>query len=215
MIAQRRVSYSRIFAYLRGSTQRSSLQERFMISTGELRKGLTIIFDGELMRIVEYNHVKQGRGTAFVRLTLRNVRTGSTTIKTVMAGEKFPVAQLETKKVQYLYREDDNFYFMDTETYEQPIVNATIIGDAASYLKENEAVDLLTYQDEVLDIELPPNVVLRVAETEPGFKGDTASGGGKPAIMETGLRVMVPFFVSTGDELKVDTRTGTYIERAG
>src|SRR5437868_6421506 len=98
-----------------------------MISTGELRKGLTIIFDGELMRIVEYNHVKQGRGTAFVRLTLRNVRTGSTIIKTVMAGEKFPVAQLETKKVQYLYREDDNFYFMDTETYEQPVVNATII----------------------------------------------------------------------------------------
>jgi elongation factor P len=186
-----------------------------MISTGELRKGLTIIFDGELMRIVEYNHVKQGRGTAFVRLTLRNVRTGSTTIKTVMAGEKFSVAQLETKKVQYLYREDDNFYFMDTETYEQPVVNATVIGDAASYLKENEAVDLLTYQDEVLDIELPPNVVLRVAETEPGFKGDTASGGGKPAIMETGLRVMVPFFVSAGDDLKVDTRTGTYIERAG
>jgi elongation factor P len=186
-----------------------------MISTGELRKGLTIIFDDELMRIVEYNHVKQGRGTAFVRLTLRNVRTGSTTIKTVMAGEKFPVAQLETKKVQYLYREDDNFYFMDTETYEQPVVNATVIGDAASYLKENEAVDLLTYQDEVLDIALPPNVVLRVAETEPGFKGDTASGGGKPAIMETGLRVMVPFFVSAGDDLKVDTRTGTYIERAG
>ena len=186
-----------------------------MISTGELRKGLTIIFDGELMRIVEYNHVKQGRGTAFVRLTLRNVRTGATIIKTVMAGEKFPVAQLETKKVQYLYREGDNFYFMDTETYEQPVVGAAIIGDAASYLKENEAVDLLTYQDEVLDIALPPNVVLRVAETEPGFKGDTASGGGKPAIMETGLRVMVPFFVNTGDELKVDTRTGTYIERAG
>lgn len=186
-----------------------------MVSTGELRKGLTIIFDNELMRIVEYNHVKQGRGTAFVRLTLRNVRTGATVVKTVMAGEKFQVAQLETKKVQYLYREDDNFFFMDTATYEQPVVGVGVIGDAASYLVENEEVDLLTYEDEVLDIALPPNVVLRVTETEPGFRGDTASGGGKPAIMETGLRVMVPFFVNAGDELRVDTRTGEYIERAG
>lgn len=186
-----------------------------MVSTGELRKGLTIILDGELMRIVEYNHVKQGRGTAFVRLTMRNVRTGATTTRTFMAGEKFPLAQLETRKVQYLYREGDSFYFMDTDTYEQPVVGAAIIGDAASYLKENTEVDLLTYQDEVLDIALPPNVVLHVAETEPGFKGDTASGGGKPAIMETGLRVMVPFFVNQGDELRIDTRTGTYIERTG
>lgn len=185
-----------------------------MVSTGDLRKGLTIILDSELMRIMEYNHVKQGRGTAFVRLTLRNVRTGATTTKTVMAGEKFPVAELETKKVQYLYREGDHFYFMDTATYEQPIVGAAIIGDAESYLKENAEVDLLTYEDEVLDIALPPNVVLRVAETEPGFKGDTASGGGKPAILETGLRVMVPFFIETDDELRIDTRTGTYIERA-
>ena len=186
-----------------------------MVSTGELRKGQTIILDGELMRIVEYNHVKQGRGTAFVRLIMRNVRSGATTTRTFMAGEKFQEAQLETKKVQYLYREGDNFYFMDTATYEQPVVSAAIIGDSASYLKENQEVDLLTYQDEVLDIALPPNVVLRVAETEPGFKGDTASGGGKPAIMETGLRVMVPFFIGEGDELRIDTRTGTYIERAG
>jgi len=186
-----------------------------MISTGELRKGLTIIRDGDLMRIVEFQHVKQGRGSAYVRLTLRNVRSGATVNTTVQAGEKFPIAQLEKKTVQYLYREDDHFHFMDTTTYEQPVVGAAIIGDAANYLKEGAEVDLLTYQDEVLDLAMPPNVVLRVAETEPGFKGDTASGGGKPAIMETGLRVMVPLFVSVDDELRIDTRTGTYIERAG
>ena len=185
-----------------------------MISTGELKKGLTIIYDGELMRIAEFQHVKQGRGSAYVRLTLRNVRSGATVTTTVQAGEKFPVAQLEKKTVQFLYREDDTFYFMDTATYEQPAVGADIVGDAASYLKENEEIDLLTYEGEVLDLALPPNVVLRVAQTEPGYKGDTASGGGKPAIMETGLRVMVPLFVSEGDELRVDTRTGTYIERA-
>jgi len=186
-----------------------------MISTGELRKGLTIIREGELMRIVDFQHVKQGRGSAYVRLTLRNMRSGATVNTTVQAGEKFPVAQLEKKTVQYLYREGDTFYFMDTATYEQPAVGLDIIGDAVNYLKENAEIDLLTYENEVLDIALPPNVVLRVVETDPGFKGDTASGGGKPAIMETGLRVIVPFFVSTGDELRVDTRTGTYIERAG
>jgi elongation factor P len=186
-----------------------------MISTGELKKGLTIIYGGDLMRIVDYQHVKQGRGSAYVRLTLRNVRSGATVNTTVQAGEKFPVAQLEKKTVQFLYREDDTFYFMDTATYEQPAVGLAIIGDAASYLKENEEVDLLTYEGEVLDVALPPNVVLRVAQTEPGYKGDTASGAVKPAIMETGLRVIVPLFVSEGDELRVDTRTGTYIERAG
>ena len=186
-----------------------------MISTGELRKGLTMIYGGDLMRIVEFQHVKQGRGSAYVRLTLRNVRSGATVNTTVQAGEKFPLAQLEKKTVQFLYREGDNFYFMDTATYEQPIVGTELIGDAASYLKENAEIDLLTYQDEVLDIAMPPNVVLRVAETEPGYKGDTASGAGKPAIMETGLRVMVPLFVSVDDELRIDTRTGAYIERAG
>jgi elongation factor P len=185
-----------------------------MISTGELKKGLTIIYDGGLMRIADFQHVKQGRGSAYVRLTLRNVRTGATVNTTVQAGEKFPVAQLEKKTVQFLYREDDSFYFMDTATYEQPVVGAEIVGEAASYLKENEEIDLLTYEGEVLDIALPPSVVLRVAQTDPGYKGDTASGGGKPAIMETGLRVIVPLFVSQGDELRIDTRSGTYIERA-
>ena len=185
-----------------------------MISTGELKKGLTILYDGALMRIVDFQHVKQGRGSAYVRLTLRNVRTGATVNTTVQAGEKFDVAELERKTVQFLYREDDTFYFMDTATYEQPAVGVAIVGDAASYLKENEEVDMLTYDDEVLDVALAPNVVLRVAQTDPGYKGDTASGASKPAIMETGLRVIVPLFVNEGDDLRIDTRTGTYIERA-
>ena len=185
-----------------------------MISTGELKKGLTILYDGALMRIVDFQHVKQGRGSAYVRLTLRNVRTGATVNTTVQAGEKFDVAELERKTVQFLYREDDTFFFMDTATYEQPAVGVAIVGDAASYLKENEEVDLLTYDDEVLDVALAPNVVLRVAQTDPGYKGDTASGASKPAIMETGLRVIVPLFVNEGDDLRIDTRTGTYIERA-
>ena len=185
-----------------------------MISTGELKKGLTILYDGALMRIVDFQHVKQGRGSAYVRLTLRNVRTGATVNTTVQAGEKFDVAELERKTVQFLYREDDTFYFMDTATYEQPAVGVAVVGDAASYLKENAEVDLLTYDDEVLDVALAPNVVLRVAQTDPGYKGDTASGANKPAIMETGLRVIVPLFVNEGDDLRIDTRTGTYIERA-
>ena len=185
-----------------------------MISTGDLKKGLTILYDGALMRIVDFQHVKQGRGSAYVRLTLRNVRTGATVNTTVQAGEKFDVAELERKTVQFLYREDDTFYFMDTATYEQPAVGVAIVGDAASYLKENAEVDLLTYDDEVLDVALAPNVVLRVAQTDPGYKGDTASGASKPAIMETGLRVIVPLFVNEGDDLRIDTRTGTYIERA-
>ncbi|HNP85059.1 MAG: elongation factor P [Chloroflexi bacterium SZAS-1] len=185
-----------------------------MISTGELKKGLTIIYDNNLMRIVDFQHVKQGRGSAYVRLTLRNVRTGATVNTTIQAGEKYPVAQLEKQGVQFLYREDDSFHFMNTETYDQPVVGLDIIGEAANYLKENEHVDLMTYEGEVLDIVLPPNVVLRVDQTEPGYKGDTASGAVKPAIMETGLRVMVPLFVSEGDDLRIDTRDGSYIERA-
>lgn len=184
-----------------------------MVSTGELRKGITIILEGELNKVIDYNHVKQGRGTAFVRLTLRNVRNGATTIKTFMAGEKFEVARLETRHVEFLYREDDNFTFMDTETYEQPVVGTDVLGDAVNYLKENDQVDLLVYGDEVIDVSLPPSVNLTVTDTEPGYKGDTASGGGKPAIVETGLRVIVPFFINNGDVVRVDTRSGTYLER--
>ena len=183
-----------------------------MIDTGTMRKGMAIIVDGDLFKIMEYNHVKQGRGTAFVRLTLRNVRTGSTTVKTVMAGEKFERARLENKKVTFLYRDDQQFHFMDQETYDQPAVQEDVIGDAAKYLKEGQELELLVYEDEVLDIALPPAVELTVTDTEPNYKGDT-SGGGKPATLETGVVTTVPFFVSQGQMIRVDTRTGAYIER--
>ncbi len=183
-----------------------------MVDTGSMRKGMTIIMDGDLYRIIDYQHVKMGRGSAYVRLTLRNIRTGSTTVKTVMAGERFEQARLETRKVQFLYRDGDQFYFMDQETFEQPVVNADVIGDAAKYMKEGQALELLFYGDEALDVSLPSAVELMVTDTEPNYKGDTTSGG-KPATLETGAVTQVPFFINRGETIRVDTRTGQYIER--
>ena len=185
-----------------------------MVDTGTMRKGITIIMDGELYKIMEYNHVKQGRGSAFVRLTLRNVRTGATTVKTVMAGERFEQARLENKKVTFLYRDGDQFYFMDQETYDQPAVHEDVVGDAAKYLREGQELELLFYGNEVLDVALPTAVELTVTETEPNYRGDTSTGG-KPATLETGAVTTVPFFVNRGEKVRVDTRTGAYIERAG
>lgn len=186
-----------------------------MISSNELKKGTVIEDEGNLLRVVESNHVKQGRGSAFVRLTFRNVRTGAITTRTVQAGEKFVDVGLDNRKVQFLYREADDFYFMDNETFDQPVVGLNIIGDAANYIRPDDNVALLTYEGEVLDISLPPNVVLRVVQTDPGYKGDTASGAFKPALMETGLRVLVPLFINADEELRIDTRTGEYMERVG
>jgi elongation factor P len=183
-----------------------------MVDTGSMRKGITIILDGELYKVLEHEHNKQGRGTANVRLTLRNVRTGSTIVKTVMAGERFEQARLENKKVQYLYRDGDDFYFMDQETFEQPMVNADIIGDAVKYMKEGLDMELLAYGDEVLDVSLPTSVTLTITDTEPNYRGDTTSGG-KPATLETGAVTSVPFFINRGETIRVDTRTGEYIER--
>jgi len=183
-----------------------------MVDTGTMRKGITIVMDGELFKIMEYAHVKQGRGTAYVRLTLRNVRSGSTIVKTVMAGERFEQARLENKKVQFLYRDGDQFYFMDQETFEQPIVGADIIGDAVKYMKEGLELELLFYGDEALDVSLPTAVELTITDTEPNYKGDTTTGG-KPATLETGAVTQVPFFVERGEVVRVDTRTGAYIER--
>ena len=184
-----------------------------MVSTGEVRKGQTLIIEGELYRVMEANHVKQGRGTAFLRLTMRNVRSGSTTVKTFMAGERFETARLNTTNVQYLYRDDDAIYVMNTENYDQFPVSVGILGDTLYYIKENETFDLLTYGEEVLDVALPTSVELIVTETEPNYRGDTASGGGKPATTDTGLVVQVPVFLSVGDRIRVDTRTGDYITR--
>jgi elongation factor P len=183
-----------------------------MVDTGSMKKGITIIFDGELYKVLEHEHNKQGRGTANVRLTLRNVRTGATIVRTVMAGERFEQARLENKKVQFLYRDGDDFHFMDQETFEQPVVNASVIGDAAKYMKEGLDLELLTYGDEVLDVSLPTAVELTITDTEPNYRGDTTTGG-KPATLETGAVTSVPFFVNRGEVIRVDTRTGEYIER--
>ena len=184
-----------------------------VVDTGGLRKGLTIELDNELVRIVEYQHIKQGRGSAFIRLTMRNLRTGSTTERTFQAGSKFTVARLERQTIQYLYRDEDDYHFMDTETYEQFSLPKDVLGTAANYLKENDTLDLLTYQDKPIDVEMPVTVALRIEHTDPGLRGDTATGGSKPATLETGLVVSVPLFLNEGDLVKVDTRTGQYLER--
>lgn len=185
-----------------------------MIDTGDIRKGSTFEQDGRLLKVVDFSHNKQGRGSAQLRMTLRDLRTGSLTQQTVMAGTKFNAVRLERQHVQLLYREGDDFHVMDTETFDQIQLPAATIGDAANYLKDNDTLDLLTYDDEPIDIELPSSVVLAVTQTDPGFKGDTATGGTKPATLETGLTVSVPLFISEGDQIKVDTRSGEYIERA-
>ena len=185
-----------------------------MINTGDLRKGINIELDGNLYRIDDFQHVKMGRGSAYVKLKLRNIRKGDITERTFQAGERFQRATLDKSPVQFLYRDGDTFHFMNTETYDQSAMNAQQIGDAANFLKEGETVQLLSFSDEALSIELPPSVVLEVTYTEPGLRGDTASGATKPATLETGFTVQVPLFVVTGDRLRVDTRTGVYLERA-
>lgn len=186
-----------------------------MISSGELRKGNTVVVDGELVKVLDFQHVKMGRGSAFVRVQMRNLRTGSTTERTFQSGSKFEQARLERRTVQHLYNDGDNYTFMDTETFEQPVLNASLLGDVVKYLKEGMTIDLLTYRDQPIDVEIPSSVDLRVEQTDPGFRGDTATGGSKPATLETGVVVQVPLFINEGDVLKIDTRSGSYIERVG
>ena len=186
-----------------------------MISTGELRKGATIELDGKLMTILEYNHIKTGRGSAQVRLRFRDARTGAITEQTFQAGTKWPRARVETREMQYLYSDDQFYYFMNTENFEQVPVTADRVGDANKYLKENDTCQLVMYGDEVIGVELPASVELVVVTTDPGFKGDTATGGTKPATTETGLVVNVPLFVEEGTRIKVNTDSGAYIERVG
>ncbi len=184
-----------------------------MIDTGDLRKGLTLNLDGRLVKVLDYSHNKQGRGSAQVRMTLRDLRTGATTQHTVQAGAKFQPIRLERQHVQYLYGEGGHYHFMDTETFEQIALDEGSVGDVIKFVKENDVVDVLTYDGEPIDVELPPAVNLRVAQTDPGLRGDTATGGTKPATLETGLVVNVPLFVNTGDMIKVDIRSGAYLER--
>ena len=184
-----------------------------MIDTGDVRKGTTLEVDGKLLKVVDFSHNKQGRGSAQLRMTLRDLRTGSLTNQTVMSGARFQTVRLDRSHVQFLYREGDDLHFMDTETFDQIQLTADAVGDSAKYIKENDVVDVLSHNGEAIDIELPTSVNLAVSQTDPGLKGDTASGSTKPATLETGLTVNVPLFVNTGDMLRVDTRTGEYIER--
>ncbi|HHU30727.1 MAG: elongation factor P [Bacillota bacterium] len=184
-----------------------------MITTSDFHTGLTIELDGEVYMIVEFLHVKPGKGAAFVRTKLKNIRTGATTERTFRAGEKVERAILDRREMQYLYNSGDDYFVMDNETYEQFSLTREQLGDNIKYLKENMNITVLFYQDKIFGVEMPNFVELVVAETEPGVRGDTASGGSKPAKMETGLIVQVPFFINTGDVLRIDTRTGEYIER--
>ena len=184
-----------------------------MIDTGDLRKGITIELDGRLYQVLDYHHLKLGRGSAQVRLRLRDILGGHTIERTFQAGERFQRARLERRPMQFLYEEDGLYYFMDQETFDQITLSAEQVGEAAHYLKENVELSILTHQDKPVSVELPITVELKVVDTAPGFKGDTASAGGKPATLETGLTVQVPFFINPGDTIKVDTRTGEYLER--
>jgi elongation factor P len=184
-----------------------------MISTSDLRKGITIELDGTLYNVMDYQHIKMGRGSAQVRLKLRDVRQGHTIERTFQAGEKFSRARLDRRPMQFMYEDGGLFYFMNTETYDQLPLTKDQVGDALSYLKENATCDLLTFGDDPIGIELPTTVELRVVAADPGFRGDTASGASKPATVETGLVVQVPLFIEEGNVLKIDTRSGEYIER--
>jgi elongation factor P len=184
-----------------------------MFDAGELRKGLTIEMDGGLYRIVDYQHIKIGRGSAQVRLKLKDIRAGHTIERTFQASERFNRARLERRNVQYLYNEGELYYFMDNESFEQTPLSADLLGDALNYLKEDMSIDMLTYKEESVGVELPVAVGLRVVETGPGFKGDTATAGNKPATLETGIVIQVPMFINNDDIVKVDTRTGEYLER--
>lgn len=184
-----------------------------MISTAELKKGATIEMDGKLWAIMDYSHIKTGRGSAQVKIKLRDVRSGSIIEHTVQSGTKFNRARVERREMQYLYSDDQFYYFMNTENYEQIPVGAEKVADANKYLKENDTCEVVLYGDEVIGIELPISVELTITQTDPGFKGDTATGGTKPATLETGLVVQVPLFLEEGARIKVNTDSGSYIER--
>ena len=183
------------------------------ISTNDLKNGMALNLPEGLMTVIEFQHVKPGKGGAFVRTKLRNYRTGAVLERTYRADEKLTLAIIDKKEMQYLYRDADGYTFMDNESYEQVGVTAAALGDATKYLKEGDTVILPTYQGEVVGVELPASVELEVTQTDPGVQGDRVSGAKKPATLETGAVVQVPLFVETGDRVKVDTRTGEYLTR--
>lgn len=185
-----------------------------MISAGDFRNGITFEEDGQVMQVVEFQHVKPGKGAAFVRTKVRNVITGTTVEKTYNPNDKYPAAFIERKEMQYLYKDGGLYYFMDNETYENIPVGEDIVGDSMEYIKDNENVKILSYKGNVFGIEPPNFVVLTITETEPGVKGDSTTNVMKPAIVETGAEVRVPLFINEGDKVRIDTRKGEYMERA-
>ena len=184
-----------------------------MISAGDFKNGLTLEIDGQVMQILEFQHVKPGKGAAFVRTKMKNVINGGVVEKTFRPTEKFPAARIDRKNNQYLYNDGDLYYFMDPETYDQIMINRDVIGDSMKFVKENEEVKVCSYNGNVFAIEPPLFVELEISETEPGFAGNTAQGATKPATVETGATVQVPLFVNIGDKIKIDTRTGEYLSR--
>ncbi len=184
-----------------------------MVTAGDFRNGVTFDMDGSVMQIIEFQHVKPGKGAAFVRTKLRNVITGAVVEKTFNPTDKYPLAHVERKDMQYLYTDGELFYFMDMESYEQLPIDSEKLGDAFKFVKEEMMCKVVSYKENVIAVEPPMFVELEVTETEPGFKGDTATGASKPATLETGAQIKVPLFINIGDVLKIDTRTGEYIER--
>ena len=184
-----------------------------MVSAGVFRNGITVEMEGNVFQIIEFQHVKPGKGAAFVRTKLKNIINGGVVEKSFRPTEKFPQARIDRKDMQYLYSDGDLFNFMDTETYDQIALNAEAVGDALKFVKENEMVKICSYNGNVFAIEPPLFVELEITDTEPGFKGDTATGATKPAIVETGAKVMVPLFVENGEKIKIDTRSGEYLSR--
>ena len=184
-----------------------------MISAGDFRNGITIELDNNVYQIIEFQHVKPGKGAAFVRTKLKNIKSSGVIEKSFRPTEKFPQARIDRKDLQYLYSDGDLYYFMDTESYEQIALNSDAVGDALKFVKENEMCKICSHNGSVYSVEPPLFVELEITDTEPGFKGDTATGASKPATVETGAQVAVPLFVNQGDKIKIDTRTGEYLSR--
>ena len=184
-----------------------------MISAGDFKNGMTLEIDGNVFQIMEFQHVKPGKGAAFVRTKIKNVMNGGVVEKTFRPTEKFPAARIDRVDMQYLYADGDLYHFMDVNTYEQVALNDETIGDALKFVKENEMCKVCSYNGNVFSVEAPLFVELEITDTEPGFKGDTAQGATKPAVVETGATVYVPLFVDQGDRIKIDTRTGEYLSR--
>ena len=185
-----------------------------MISTNDFRTGVTVEIDGNAWQVVEFQHVKPGKGAAFVRAKMRNLQTGAMVERTFNAGEKMPKAHGEKRSMEFLYEDSGEYNVMDMETFDQTVLTKEQLGNAVNFLKENMQIGVLSFHGNIFSVELPLSVELTVTETDPGIKGDTATGGSKNAVLETGFSVKVPLFINVGDVLRIDTRSGDYIERA-